>query len=104
MNYSCFIVKIVNEPISSQFKNNISLVEMLVKFSTVRKVKTIETLRVLVWGNLAEDIIKYYQVNDYIIIEGYVRNFSDTGIKDQVEVSVKKVYPFLLKSQKNVLN
>lgn len=104
MNYSCFIVKIVNEPISSQFKNNISLVEMLVKFSTVRKVKTIETLRVLVWGNLAEDIIKYYQVNDYIIIEGYVRNFSETGIKDQVEVSVKKVYPFLLKSQKNVLN
>lgn len=104
MNYSCFIVKIVNEPISSQFKNNISLVEMLVKFSTVRKVKAIETLRVLVWGNLAEDIIKYYQVNDYIIIEGYVRNFSDTGIKDQVEVSVKKVYPFLLKSQKNVLN
>jgi single-stranded DNA-binding protein len=97
-------VKIVNEPISSQFKNNISLVEMLVKFSTVRKVKAIETLRVLVWGNLAEDIIKYYQVNDYIIIEGYVRNFSETGIKDQVEVSVKKVYPFLLKSQKNVLN
>ena len=90
MNYSCFIVKIVNEPISSQFKNNISLVEMLVKFSTVRKVKAIETLRVLVWGNLAEDIIKYYQVNDYIIIEGYVRNFSETGIKDQVEVSVKK--------------
>jgi len=97
-------VKIVNEPISSQFKNNISLVEMLVKFSTVRKVKAIETLRVLVWGNLAEDIIKYYQVNDYIIIEGYVRNFSETGIKDQVEVSVKKVYPFLLNSQKNVLN
>lgn len=104
MNYSCFIVKIVNEPISSQFKNNISLVEMLVKFSTVRKVNTIETLRVLVWGNLAEDIIKYYQVNDYIIIEGYVRNFSETGIKDQVEVSVKKVYPFLLKNQKNILN
>jgi len=73
-------------------------------FSTVRKVKAIETLRVLVWGNLAEDIIKYYQVNDYIIIEGYVRNFSETGIKDQVEVSVKKVYPFLLNSQKNVLN
>lgn len=104
MNYSCFIVKIVNEPISSQFKNNISLVEMLVKFSTVRKVNTIETLRVLVWGNLAEDIIKYYQVNDYIIIEGYVRNLSETGIKDQVEVSVKKVYPFLLKNQKNILN
>lgn len=104
MNYSCFIVKIVNEPISSQFKNNISLVEMLVKFSTVRKVNTIETLRVLIWGNLAEDIIKYYQVNDYIIIEGYVRNFSETGIKDQVEVSVKKVYPFLLKNQKNILN
>ena len=104
MNYSSFIVKIVADPISSQFKENISLVEMLVKFSVVRKTKTIENFRVLVWGNLAEDIIKYYNKNDYIVIEGYLRNISEPGINDQVEISVRKVYPFLLKNQPNLLN
>jgi single-stranded DNA-binding protein len=98
MNYSCFIVKIINDPIRSQFEDNVSLAEMMVKFSIVRKKKTIEEFRVLVWGNLAEDIIKYYKKNDYIIIEGYLRNISEPGMKDQVEISAKKVYPFLLKN------
>jgi single-stranded DNA-binding protein len=104
MNYSCFIAKIINEPISSQFDDNISLVELIVKFPTIRKTKTINTFRVLVWGNLADDIVKYYRVNDYIIIEGYVRNFSEPGVADQVEISARKIYPFLLKNQTNILN
>jgi len=99
MNYSSFIVKIIEDPIHSQFKDNISLVEMCVKFSVVRKTKTIEYFRVLVWGNLAEDIIKYYNKNDYIIVEGYLRNISEPGMKNQVKISAKKVYPFLLKNQ-----
>ena len=98
------MLQFVIVPISSQFKENISLVEMLVKFSVVRKTKTIENFRVLVWGNLAEDIIKYYNKNDYIVIEGYLRNISEPGINDQVEISVRKVYPFLLKNQPNLLN
>jgi single-stranded DNA-binding protein len=104
MNYSCFIVKIINEPISSQFQDNISLIEMMVQFSPVRKTKTVKNFRVLVWGNLAEDIIKYYKVNDYIIIEGYIRNFSEPGMTNQVEVSARKIYPFLLKEKKNLFN
>jgi hypothetical protein len=104
MNYSCFIVKIITEPISSQFDDNISLVEIIAKFPTIRKTKTINTFRVLVWGNLANEIVKYYRVNDYIIVEGYVRNFSEPGMPDQVEISAKKVYPFLLKNQTNILN
>ena len=104
MNYCCFIAKIINEPISSQFDDNIPLVELSAKFPIVRKTKTINTFRVLVWGNLAEDIIKYYNKNDYIVIEGYLRNISEPGINDQVEISVRKVYPFLLKNQPNLLN
>jgi single-stranded DNA-binding protein len=103
MNYCCFIAKIINEPISSQFDDNIPLVELSAKFPIVRKTKTINTFRVLVWGNLAEDILKYYRVNDYIIIEGYIRNFSEPGTPDQVEISARKVYPFLLKNQENIL-
>ena len=104
MNYSSFIVKIINDPIRSQFKDNIPVVEMMVKFSVVRQTKTIQNLRVLVWGSLAEDIVKYYNKNDYIIIEGYLRNISEPGMKDQVEISARKVYPFLRKNQYTSLN
>lgn len=101
MNYTCFIVKILNQPILNQFEDNISLVELIVKFATVRKTKTIDTFRVSVWGNLAEDIIKYYRINDYIMIEGYIRNFLEPGEMDQVEISARKIYPFLLKTRIN---
>jgi hypothetical protein len=94
-------VKILNQPILNQFEDNISLVELIVKFATVRKTKTIDTFRVSVWGNLAEDIIKYYRINDYIMIEGYIRNFLEPGEMDQVEISARKIYPFLLKTRIN---
>jgi hypothetical protein len=94
-------VKILNQPILNQFEDNISLVELIVKFATVRKTKTMDTFRVSVWGNLAEDIIKYYRINDYIMIEGYIRNFLEPGEMDQVEISARKIYPFLLKTRIN---
>lgn len=103
MNYTCFIVKIISQPTLNQFENNISLVELMVKFAPVRKTKTIDTFRVLIWGNLADDIIKYYQINDYIMIEGYIRNFVEPGQSDQVEISARKIYPFLLKTKRKIL-
>ena len=30
-------------------------------------------LNLIVWGNLAQDVIKYYKINDYIIVEGFFR-------------------------------
>lgn len=99
MNYTCFLVKILNQPILNQFEDNILLVELLVKFAPIRQTKTVNTFRVLVWGNLAEDMTKYYQKNDYIMIEGYIRNFLEPGETDQVEISAKKIYPFLLQSR-----
>ena len=52
------------------------------------------------WGNLADDVSKYYTINDYIIIEGYVSLRHEQLIKSQflkkVEVTVLRVYPLLL--------
>ena len=41
--------------------------------------------------------MKYYKINDSIVIEGYisVRNNGTTKNK-QIEISVFKIYPFLL--------
>lgn len=106
MNYSSFIVKIVEEPIQSYFEDGIPMTEIIVKFSQIRKRKTIQTFRISIWGNLADDVIKYYQINDYIVIEGYISirpRFSEDNIfskNNQVEVSIRKIYPFLLSNIK----
>jgi len=49
-------------------------------------------------------VAKYYQSDDYIIIEGYIslkniNNDKDLNLLDkQIEISVLKLYPLLLKS------
>ena len=55
-------------------------------------------------GNLGRDVKDYYKVNDYILIEGYLslrqtnKPYLNTTSQTpkRVEVTVLKVYPFLL--------
>jgi len=104
MNYNIFTVKIVKNCGQSFFTDGASLTELIVQLPQIRKnnVKTI--LQLSVWGNLSYDVAKYYQADDYIIIEGYIsiRNINvdqtSNSIDKQVEISVFKVYPLLLKS------
>ena len=97
MNYSTFIVKIIKTPVQSFFKNNIALTELVVQLPQVRNKNCVDTCRLTVWGNLSYDVMKYYKINDSIIIEGYisVRNNS-TQKNKQLEITVFKIYPFLL--------
>jgi single-stranded DNA-binding protein len=105
MNYSCFIIKIISDPIQSYFEENISLVEIIGKFPQIRNKRRVEHFRISVWGNLADDVMKYYQINDYIIIEGYISlnlDFFETdnlAKNNQVAISVRKIYPFLLNNR-----
>ena len=104
MNYNIFTVKIVKNCGQSFFTDGTSLTELIVQLPQIRKnnVKTI--LQLSVWGNLSYDVAKYYQADDYIIIEGYIsiRNINvdqtSNSIDKQVEISVFKLYPLLLKS------
>lgn len=100
MNYSSFIVKIIEKPIQRYFNEDISVVEMLVKFSQFQEKKPNKTFRIFIWGNLGIDILKYYRINDYIIIEGYIslyHHFSESNfssLNSQVQISARKIYPF----------
>nr|YP_010215295.1 hypothetical protein Ycf41 [Thalassiosira profunda]UBQ34776.1 hypothetical protein Ycf41 [Thalassiosira profunda] len=104
MNYAIFAVKVIQNSGQSFFADGTSLTELTVQLPQVRKnnVKTI--LKVSIWGKLSYDVAKYYQPDDYIIIEGYIsiRDINTDRmvnlLNKQIEISVFKLYPLLLKS------
>jgi hypothetical protein len=104
MNYNIFTVKIIKNCGQSFFADGTSLTELIVQLPQVRKNNIKIILQLSVWGNLSYDVARYYQADDYVIIEVYVSirdiNIDQTInlIDKQVEISVFTVYPLLLKS------
>ena len=107
MNYSSFIVKIIDKPEQSFFREDIAISEILVKFAPIqKKAISFDLFTISIWGNLSYDAIKYYNINDYILIEGYIslrENVSENKYftKDkQIDIAVFKMYPFIFSTQK----
>ena len=104
-NYISGIVKILENPVQTVFNNNIAITKFRVQFPQVRKNIIIN---LALWGNLGRDVVDYYQVNDYILIEGYLslrdKQTTNSRIKNskKVEITVLKVYPFLLSYNREV--
>jgi single-stranded DNA-binding protein len=98
-NYIGGIVKILETPKQKFFNNNIPVVEFRVQLPQTRNSKIV---KLTFWGNLARDVVSYYKINDYVLIEGYL-SFRDkkisnltTQISKKIEITVLKIYPFLL--------
>lgn len=104
MNYVIFTVKVLKNLGQSFFADGTSLTELIVQLPQVRKNNIKLLLQLSVWGKLSYDVAKYYKQNDYVIIEGYIsiKNMNIDSvfnlIDKQVEISVFKLYPLLLKS------
>ena len=104
MNYGIFAVKVIKNSGQSFFSDGTSLTELTVQLPQLRKNNIKVIFQVSIWGKLSYDIAKYYQPDDYIIIEGYIsiRNIDTDCIVNlvdkQIEISVFKLYPLLLKS------
>lgn len=99
-NYFSGIVKLLENPVQSFIKNQTLTTTCQVEIPQIRQNKSI----ILVfWGNLAQEVKNYYQVNDYILIEGYISikenksNYLSKSSK-KITVTVLKVSPFLLNS------
>ena len=99
INYVSGIVKILEDPVQTILVNNISVTKFRVQFPQVRKNIIIN---LVFWGNLGRDVANCYKINDYILIDGYlslrdkkISNLMSKNLKT-VEVTVRKVYPFLL--------
>jgi single-stranded DNA-binding protein len=104
MNYVIFAVKVIKNSGQSFFADGTPLTELTVQLPQVRKNNIKAILQVSVWGKLSYDVAKYYQPDDYIIIEGYIsiKNINTDRVVNlldkQVEVSIFKLYPLFLKS------
>ena len=96
MNYSNFIVKVIKGPKQKFFKKNIVLTELHVQFPSTRtnNKKVSNTMDLLIWGYLGQDIIKYSKINDYFLVEGFIslrkKRFDNN---QQIKISVTKIYP-----------
>jgi single-stranded DNA-binding protein len=93
------LVKILENPKQKVLNNNILVTHFRVQFPQVRN-NSIVHLKF--WGNLARDVAAYYKINDYILIEGYIalqnkeKFTSNISMSKKVEITVLKIYPFLL--------
>ena len=104
MNYIGALVKILETPKQKFINYNTFVIKFRVQLPQIRKIRTVE---LVFWGNLAESVLNYYRVNDYILIEGYislrenVKDISNQSLK-KLTITVLKVYPFLLSSNRSV--
>nr|QYB19094.1 hypothetical chloroplast RF41 [Climaconeis cf. scalaris] len=100
-NYIGGVVKILEIPKQKILKNNIIITEFRVQFPQVTKTSIVN---LILWGSLSWNLLNYYKVNDYIIIEGYlsIKSHSLCNLKI-VKITVLKVYPYLLNFETKVL-
>ena len=97
MNYASFIVKIVKTP-TKIFINKVDFItKVMVQIPHLALTSNIIIMNLLICGKLGKDLFKYYKIDDYIIVEGYIR-FSSESEKNfkEIELTVCKIYPFIL--------
>ena len=107
MNYVSGIVRILETPRLHSINTNISRTEFRVKLPQLRNKKSTTILKLVFWGDFAYDVVNYYRVNDYILIEGYLsykkEKISNKTLKN-LEITVFKVYPLFLNSERKSNN
>ena len=97
MNYIGGIAKILEMPKQSFLDNDIIITKVRVQLPQLRNTQVV---KLTFWGNLASDVNNFYKTNDYVIIEGYIsyKNELQLQVPKQIEITVLKIYPFLLNS------
>lgn len=103
INYIGAVVRILEIPALQVNRNEISFTKFRVQLPQLRVKQSKTILTLLVSGNLAQDIVKYYQVNDYVLIEGYLslrKSFHQKqDIKEFLQVNVFKIFPLFLNTK-----
>lgn len=95
-NYLGGVVKILENPVQTIAKDKFLKSECRAQLSQVRNTRIVH---LVFWGNLARDAINSYQLNDYLMIEGYVSLRTKTTKKSlkgnftKIEVSILKAFP-----------
>lgn len=71
MNSCVLMVEIIKDPeLRYTMDNQTPITEMLVRFPGLRAEDPAETLKVVGWGNLAQQIQEQFHQGDHVVIEG----------------------------------
>lgn len=90
-NYIASVVKILEKPNQRVINDKIVTTEFRAQLAQVRNTRIVN---LVFWGNLARDVINYYNVNDYIMIEGYLSlqdKLKQEKLK-KISITVNKLY------------
>ena len=100
------VVKILEAPRQTLVNKTVSITEFRVQLPQFKNTQIID---VVFWDNLGKDVMGYYKLNDYVIVEGYLstqnNDSSDLGTwkSKRIQITALKVYPVLLSSS-NLIN
>ena len=92
INYVISMVKILEKPVQKVLKGNILVTKFRAQLPQIRNNRIIN---IVFWGNLAHDVANYYQVNDYIMIEGYLSSIHKS--KNNLRQISQKLYITIIK-------
>ena len=103
MNYINCVVRFFEIPTIELYQNEIPWTRFKVEIAPARNRPNDTIVEAIVWGDLAYDLIKYYRINDYVLIEGYLLTNPSTNTKDLtlnkkvVQLNIFQIYPFFSK-------
>ena len=97
MNSCILMAEIVQDPQLRYTTDQTALAEMLVEFPGLRAEDPPATLKVVGWGNLAQEIQQQYHQGDRVIIEGRLSMNTverQEGFKEKrAELTVQRIHP-----------
>jgi hypothetical protein len=100
MNYTTLMIQLITKPKTGFCENDIPITEFVGKFYQFRKNKY-TLCKILVWGNLAGDFLRYYNPKDYVLVEGHMSLqesvIDDFNLKTNIQISAYKAFPYALK-------
>ena len=91
MNYINCIIRILEIPSQVFYFNKIPFIKVKAELVRIKNSQNIVIVFAKIWGDLGLDLINYYQVNNYLLIDGYISNestFSNTTL------TVFQIYPY----------
>ena len=94
-NYIGSVVKILEKPVQKVINDKIVRTDFRVQLVSIRN---FQLAHLIFWGNLGRDILNTYQINDYIMVEGYLSLPNKTNNKlakrslKKAQITVLKVY------------
>ena len=98
MNYINSIIRILEIPPLRSY-NNVLTIRFKARIPCLRnKTEQYSIIDCTIWGELAYDLVNYYQVNDYALIEGHIsifNNIENCPVNTIYHLNITKLYPFL---------